>query len=215
MRASNNNILIFGPQGSGKGTQGQMLSEILNIPHISTGAIFRQLKHDDSDLAHKVTNILESGQLVPNQITNEVIKERLEKNDCRAGFVLDGYPRNIAQANYLQDNFNINYVILINLPDREGVNRISKRRMCTNGHSYHPEYAPPKTDGKCDIDALPLFQRDDDKEEAIKKRLAIYHQETKPIIDLYRESGLNIVEIDGRPPIAEVNLEIKHKLKLI
>lgn len=214
MRASKHNILIFGSQGSGKGTQGQMLSEALSIPHISTGTIFRQLKNDNSKPARKVTSILESGQLVPDKITNEVIKERLEKNDCQAGFILDGYPRNITQADFLKNNFDITHVIVINLPDDAGVNRISKRRVCANGHSYHPEYAPPKTDSKCDIDALPLFQRDDDKEEAIKKRLSIYHRETKPIIALYRESGLNIVEINGRPAIDEVTKEIKAKLKI-
>lgn len=211
---SNHNILIFGPQGSGKGTQGQMLSDLLNVPHVSTGAIFRQLKNDDSGLARQVAKILQTGHLVPDEVTNKVIKERLEKADCQPGFILDGFPRNLAQADFLKNNFDITHVIVIDLPDADGISRISKRRMCAGGHSYHPDYAPPKTDGQCDIDGLPLFQRDDDKETAIKKRLAIYHAETEPITAHYRELGLNIIDIDGRPPIDAVSREIKAKIGL-
>ena len=201
------NILIFGPQGSGKGTQAQMLSKLLNIPHISTGTIFRQIQ--------TVKNYLNQGKLVPDSYVNKLVADRLRQIDCKGGFILDGYPRNKAQADFLLEQTKIDYVIEIKLSDADGIFRIAKRRMCAKGHSYHPKFAPPKKDGICDIDGLPLFQRDDETEEAIKERRAIYHSETEPLIKNLKKRGIKILEIDGRPAIEEVGQEIKNKLNFL
>lgn len=198
------NIIIFGPQGSGKGTQAQMLSKLLDIPHISTGTIFRQIQ--------LVKSYLDQGKLVPDSYVNKLVADRLGQSDCKRGFVLDGYPRNKAQADFLIAQTKIDYIIEIKLSDADGIFRISKRRMCANGHSYHLKFAPPKADGICDIDGLHLFQRDDETEEAIKQRLAIYHSETEPLVDYLRKRGIKILKIDGRPAIEEVSREIIERI---
>ncbi|MFH1713194.1 MAG: nucleoside monophosphate kinase [Candidatus Jacksonbacteria bacterium] len=209
---NNFKIIIFGPQGSGKGTQAQMLSKLFDVPHISTGTVFRQIQQDDSDFAKLVRSYLDQGKLVPDSHVNKLVANRLKQSDCKGGFILDGYPRNRAQADFLLKQTKIDYVIVIKLPDADGIFRISKRRVCANGHSYHPKFAPPKSDGICDIDSLPLFQREDETEKAIKQRLAIYHNETEPLIEDLRKRGVKILEIDGRPAIEEVREEIKKKL---
>lgn len=209
------NFLIFGPQGSGKGTQAQVLADLLKIPHISTGAIFRLMQTTDTPLAREVTSYLQQGKLVPDEVTNRVMLDRLGQADCQPGFILDGYPRTLVQADFLQQHSVIDYVILIDLPDEEGVRRIGKRRQCANGHTYHPDYAPALAEGICDIDGLPLYQRDDETEAAITERLANYHRETEPIIARFRQARLNVIDIDGRPAIAEVSREIREKLVLI
>jgi adenylate kinase len=212
------NILIFGPQGSGKGTQAQMLSKLLNIPHISPGVIFRQIQKEQgrfgADFAKLVQSYLDQGKLVPDEHTNKLVIDRISQPDCQHGFILDGYPRNKFQADFLTKQTDIGYIIVINLPDKEGVTRIADRRVCENGHSYHKKFAPSKEEGICDFDGLPLYQRSDETEEAIKKRLEIYHRETEPLIDDFRAQGVKIIEIDGRPSIEEVSREIKRKLNL-
>lgn len=206
------NIIIFGPQGSGKGTQAQMLSKLLDIPHISTGAIFRQIQSAESADARLLKSYLNQGKLVPDKYANKLVIDRISQNDCKRGFVLDGYPRNQAQADFLSKHAKIDCVIEIRLSDADGIFRISKRRMCKNGHSYHLRFAPPKKDGICDVDGLQLFQRDDETEEAIKQRLAIYHSKTEPLIDYLRKRGIKILEIDGRPAIEEVSREIIERI---
>jgi len=208
------NILIFGPQGSGKGTQAQMLSKLLNVPHISPGVIFRQIQQEKTELARQIQKILDQGKLVPDEHTNRLVIDRISQPDCECGFILDGYPRNKFQADCLVKQTNIDYVIVINLPDKEGIRRIADRRVCKNGHSYHKKFAPPKKAGICDIDGLPLYQRSDETEKAIKARLAIYHSQTEPLVDDFRSAGIKIIEIDGRPKIAEVSREIKEKFEL-
>jgi len=209
-------IIIFGPQGSGKGTQAQMIAKKLQIPHISTGVIFRQIKKENSNSAigQKIAKILDLGNLIPDNLTNKLISERLNKPDCQRGFILDGYPRNKTQFDYLKKNIKINYIIVIDLPVQVGIQRIAGRRVCKNGHSYHLKFKPPKTDGICDIDGLPLFARTDETPKALKKRLEIYQKQTKPLIKKYQKLNSKIIHINGLPPIKQVSKEIKAKMKI-
>ena len=197
-------ILIFGPQGSGKGTQAEMLSQALGIPHISPGAMYRQIQQENSEFSRLVADYLNQGELMPDHYTNQLVQKRLASPDCARGFILDGYPRNRAQADALNAHTAIDYIIELQLPDEIGVERIAGRRVCPNGHTYHLTYSPPQRKGGCDQDGLPLKQREDETEEGIQQRLAIYHTETEPLIELYRSRGVPVIEVDGRPTIEEV-----------
>ena len=173
----------------------------------------RKIQNDDSRLAKDITHYLDRGELVPDELTNKLIAVRLEKPDCKAGFILDGYPRNKNQAEFLSKTSQITILLVINLSDEEGVKRLSDRLMCDNGHSYHLHFAPPQKNGFCDVDGLPLFRRSDETAQAIKQRLSIYHQETEPLIDYYRrQPAVQIIDIDGNPPIPQVYQEIEKKL---
>ncbi len=199
-----NNIVIMGPQGSGKGTQADILSEKLNIPHISTGEIFRENIKNETELGKKISSLVKTGSLVPNEITNEITKERLEKKDCANGFILDGFPRNLAQAEFLDKIININLVINVSINDAEAIKRITQRRTCPQCQKiYHLIYNPPKQENTCDKCNEKLIVREDDKEEAVKKRLAIYNEQTKPLIQYYKDKKI-YQEIDGSPTIKEV-----------
>lgn len=197
-------ICLFGPQGSGKGTQAERLIETYGVPHLSPGNIFRKAIADQTELGKQVKSILDSGQLVPNEVTNGLMKERLEQEDALDGFVLDGYPRNEGQAAALDSMTSLTHVLLIHISDEESVNRISRRRVCLEcGSTYHLDYKPSKEEGICDEEGKDLVQRDDDKPEAIKKRLEIYHAETKPLLERYEERGL-LQRIDGMQSIEKV-----------
>ncbi|MCK5460261.1 adenylate kinase [Candidatus Parcubacteria bacterium] len=201
------NILIFGAQGSGKGTQADLLSKKLKIPHITVGDIFRLIIKKENKLGKILASYLNKGKLAPNEITNRIIAERLKKPDVARGFILDGYPRNKVQANFLDKILAIDKVIEIKVSDKEAVKRIKNRRMCYCGRTYHLKYNPPKKDGICDECGKKLYQRDDDKPKEIKERLRIYHKETEPIITDYKKRG--IVEIvEGERPIQEIHLNI-------
>lgn len=198
------NICIFGPQGSGKGTQAEKLVETYGIPQISPGNMFRKAIADQTELGKKVDDILKAGNLVPNEVTNALMKERLEQEDALDGFVLDGYPRNENQADALDGMVPLHYVFVIDITDEESIQRISQRRVCLEcGTTYHLDAKPPKKEGVCDVDGKELVQREDDKPEAIKKRLEIYHAETEPLLRRYEERGI-LHRIDGMQPIDNV-----------
>jgi len=204
-------IIMLGPQGSGKGTQADMLTAKLGIPKISTGDIFRQNIKDGTELGQKVKAIIDEGKLVPDELTNDIMKNRIKEPDCANGFILDGYPRNLFQAEALDKVTQITHVLEVYIPDKESVKRISGRRSCHCGRVYHLEYNPPKNDEVCDDCGEKLYIRDDDKPEAIQERLKIYHEQSEPLVEYYKEKGVH-VRIDGLPPIEEVSKEIVEKL---
>lgn len=203
-----NNIIIMGPQGSGKGTQADILSQKLSIPHVSTGEIFRENIKNQTELGKKIDSIVKSGALVPDEITNEITKERLELPDCANGFILDGFPRNLVQAEFLDKIKTISLVLEVFVDDEEAIKRITQRRTCLKCQKiYHLTYNPPKNDEICDLCGQKLIVREDDKKESVKRRLAIYHEQTKPLIDYYKTKNI-YQEIDGAPPIPEVTAQI-------
>ena len=205
-------LMIIGPQGSGKGTQAKKLSLKYNIPHISTGDIFRENIKNETELGKMAQEIINQGKLVPDDITFNIIKKRLEEEDCKNGYILDGFPRNIEQANMLESFKETDFAVNITVKDKEAVERIAGRRTCINGHVYHITLNPPKNMGVCDIDGKPLFQRDDDKPEVIRKRLKLYHEKTKPLIDYYTTLGKTI-NINGEQPIEKVFKDIVKALE--
>jgi adenylate kinase len=185
------NICLFGPQGSGKGTQAEKLSAWLGLPHVSPGNIFRKAVADHTDLGTQVEAIINAGKLVPNDVTNALMRERLQQEDALMGFILDGYPRNEEQAVALDSMTNLTHVFVIDIPDDETIRRISRRRVCTScGATYHLEFKPPMQTDICDNCGSALILRDDDQPEAIRQRLAIYHAETEPVFSRYEQRGI-------------------------
>lgn len=198
------NICLFGPQGSGKGTQAQLVSDWLGIPHVSPGNIFRKAVSEHSDLGKQVESIINAGKLVPNDVTNALMRERLLQEDALMGFILDGYPRNEDQAVALDSMASLTHVIVIDISDEETIQRISNRRVCTScGATYHLESKPSMQQNTCDVCGKELMQRDDDKPEAIRQRLAIYHSATKPLFARYEERGI-LHRVDGAGSIESV-----------
>jgi adenylate kinase len=184
-------LLIFGPQGSGKGTYASRLSPQLGIPHISTGDIFRAEIAAGSELGRKVDGMIKEGKLVPDSIVVEVVKKRIAQPDAKKGFIFDGFPRTKAQAEALDKLVKIDGVINLQVPDEILIARISARVQCrAAGHIYNLLTLKPKVAGKCDQDGSPLYQRADDTPEAIKKRLATYHEQSAPLLNHYRKKGL-------------------------
>lgn len=207
------NIVLIGPQGSGKGTQAKLISEKYGIPHISTGDIFREIREDDSELGRKVRKLIDSGSLVDDDTTNQIVKQRLKKKDCKNGFILDGYPRNLGQAKYLDGILKINYVVDVEISDKVAVDRLSSRLTCRSCNAvYNTITNPPKKENICDKCNGKLYQRDDDKPGAIKERLKTYHTQTKPLIDYYKNKRV-LVEVDGREAIDKVFSDITEKIK--
>lgn len=203
------NILLFGPQGSGKGTQGEKLSEWLKLPLVVTGNIFRINIKEQTDLGIMAQEYINKGELVPDEVTNKMIGERLEQADCEYGFILDGFPRSLVQAAAIRTYKEISHLLHITISDDEAISRIVGRRTCIeNGHVYHVVYNPPKQEGICDLDGSKLEQRKDDTAEALKKRLEIYHQETEPILEYYRTQNV-VHDINGEQPIADVWKDIQ------
>lgn len=197
-------VCMFGPQGSGKGTQSKRISEDFGIPHLSTGDIFRKAISENTELGQQIQSILKEGKLVPSEVTNAVMKERLQREDCVDGFILDGYPRNLIQAEALDAVTALSHVIVIDIPDAESVHRLSRRRVCPGcSATYHLDYNAPKTESTCDVCGHELEQREDDQPEAIQQRLDIYHSETEPLIKRYEDRGI-VFRIDGTQSIADV-----------
>ena len=193
------NIVLLGPPGAGKGTGAALLKKELDVPHISTGDIFRENIKNGTELGKKVESILASGGLVPDEVTIEMVKDRLSKDDTASGYILDGFPRTIAQAEALDGIDTIDHVLNFVLSTEEIVKRLSGRRLCkSTGRIYHIVSNPPKVDGIDDETGEPLIQRDDDKPEAIKHRLEVYEAQTAPLIDYYRKKG-NLMDVDSSP----------------
>ena len=206
------NIILIGPQGSGKGTQAKFIAKEYALPHVSTGDMLRGIREEDSDLGRQVKELMDNGTLVPDKITNEVVRERLAKHDCKEGFILDGYPRNIGQARYLSGIRNIDYVIDVEISDQEAVKRLSSRLTCKGcGSVYNTITNPPKKESLCDKCDGELFQRDDDRPDAIMNRLEIYHKQTQPLIEFYKRQGI-LIEVNGERDISSVFKDIKHKI---
>jgi len=211
-------VILFGPPGSGKGTQGKMIAEEIGIPHIATGDIMRQAISDGTELGLKVKEFVGKGLLVPDEIVIQIIEERLKKDDTKNGFILDGFPRTIPQAVALDELFqkiNIqNYkVIWLDVPDEEIVKRISGRRTCKNCQAvYNIYFNPPKVDGICDVCGGELFIREDDKEEKVKKRLEVFREQTLPLIDYYQKKGKKIIKVSGVGSVDEIKGRIKMEI---
>ncbi|QLC49298.1 adenylate kinase [Methanolobus zinderi] len=202
------NIVLFGPPGAGKGTQAKELSQKYDIPHISTGDILRANVREGTELGLKAKEYMDKGELVPDQVLIGLIKDRLEEPDCEKGYLLDGYPRTIPQADALEDILGeiskpLDVVINIDVSDEEVVKRISGRRTCSCGESYHVMFNPPEKEGLCNACGAQLYQRDDDSEDVVRQRLAVYNEKTKPLINYYEEKGL-LVNVDGNGSVDKV-----------
>lgn len=209
-------LILMGPPGSGKGTQAAFLSNELGIPHISTGDMFRKAIRDNTELGIKAKGYMDAGKLVPDAVTIGIVKERLQEPDCREGFLLDGFPRTIAQAEALDGileslNLQLDAVIDIQVPREDLLTRLTGRRMCKCGASYHIAFSPPKQSGCCDKCYGELYQRQDDTEETINSRLDVYNEQTKPLIEFYAEQGL-LKSINGNQKIEKVLSEIGRSL---
>jgi adenylate kinase len=203
-------IVLVGPPGAGKGTQAALLAENLGIPHISTGDLFRANIERGTELGLEAQRYMREGRLVPDAITVGMAADRMSQPDAANGFLLDGFPRNIAQAEALDKQLRetglaLDAVLDLEVPEDEVVRRIAGRRMCRedSSHIFHVEYSKPKTEGVCDICGGELYQREDDSEETVRKRLEVYHQETEPIIDYYREQDL-VVTLSALGAVPEV-----------
>lgn len=212
------NLILVGPPGVGKGSQAKILAKDLNLPHISTGDMFRKHFAELTPLGKKAKDYTDQGLLVPDDVTNEMVNERLQEDDCVNGFILDGYPRNVNQANYLNNILNelgkkLDCVIDIESDEETIVKRLTGRRVCTTcGAVYHIENNPPKVEGICDICGNKLIQRVDDQEATVRTRLKVYNDETFPLIDYYRNKNLLLV-VNGNQTIDEVAQEIIKVLK--
>ena len=203
------NLIFLGPPGAGKGTLAVKAVEILGIPQISTGSIFRTAIADGTPLGLKVKAIIDAGKLVDDETTIALVKERLTKDDVKKGYILDGFPRTIPQAEALAGFSKVDKVINFDIPDSGVLERLGGRRVCRKcGYNFHAVFNPPKKEGVCDHCGGEVYIRDDDKPEAVQKRLEVYRAQTAPLIDYYRGKGL-LLDIDARPMVDQIVINFK------
>jgi len=206
-------IVLLGPPGVGKGTQAKLIAESTGLPHVSSGDLFRENIKDETDLGKLAQSFINKGELVPDRVTIRMIRDRLSRQDCKDGCLLDGFPRNTIQAESLESllsesNGKVNYVHYITASEAMLICRLSGRWTCkAQGHVFHEKHNPPQNTGVCDMDGSQLYQRDDDRAEAIPRRIQVYFAQTAPLIDYYRERGL-LSEIDGAQPIEKVTADL-------
>lgn len=210
-------LLIMGAPGAGKGTQAALIKEAYNIKHISTGDMFRKAISEKTPTGIEAKSYIDQGKLVPDSVTNKLVRERLSEKDCENGFLLDGYPRNLAQAEELDKilkdlGIKLDAVINVSVDDNFLIERITGRRTCTKcGASYHVSFNKPKVEGICDECGSTLIQRPDDSEETIKNRLSVYYEKTKPVLDYYEAQNI-VKNVDGIGEINEIFEKIKKEL---
>jgi adenylate kinase len=206
------NLIFLGPPGAGKGTLAAKAVDILKLPHISTGAIFRSAIAAKSPLGLKVKAIIDAGKLVDDETTIELVKERLAQDDAQKGYILDGFPRTIPQAEALAGFSAVDKVVNFDIPDTGVLERLGGRRVCRKcGHNFHVIFDKPTKDGVCDHCGGEVYTRDDDREEAVAKRLEVYRSQTAPLTDFYRKKGL-LIDVDARPAVDEVVKNFKQAL---
>lgn len=202
-------IIMLGAPGAGKGTQAKMIAEKYGLPHISTGDIFRANIKNGTELGKEAKEYMDKGLLVPDELTVRLLLDRVAQDDCKNGYVLDGFPRTIPQAEVLDEKLSelgekVDYAINVDVPDENIVNRMSGRRACLNcGATYHIVSIPPKKEGICDVCGSELVLRDDDRPETVQNRLKVYHEQTQPLIDFYEKRGV-LRSVDGTLPMEEV-----------
>lgn len=212
-------IILLGPPGAGKGTQAEIICKNFSIPHISTGDMLREAIANETATGKIAKEIMDAGNLVPDDVIVSMVKERIKKEDCRNGFLFDGFPRTIPQADALENQeIFVNVVLELTLKDELIINRMSGRRVHQpSGRSYHLEFNPPEKDGVDDVTGEPLIQRDDDKPETVKNRLEVYWEQTNPLILYYRsksvQTDLKYIEIDGSKSMEKVSSQIQAALE--
>ncbi len=208
------NLILLGPPGAGKGTQAERLTDDFNVPYIATGNMLREAVREETELGRAAKAYMDAGDLVPDDVITAVILEAIESADARDGFILDGFPRTVGQADALAEGMGehdreLTAAILIEVPDEEVMRRLSGRRVSVKtGRVYHVEFDPPKHEGRCDVDGSRLVQRDDDKPETVRRRLEVYHAQTEPLITLYEDKGL-LRRFDGMRSQTEVHDHIR------
>ena len=212
------NLILLGPPGAGKGTQAENLTADFGLPYLATGDMMRAAREEDTDLGRDIKRIIAAGELVPDDVVCKVLLERVDA-EGDDGFLLDGFPRTVGQADVLASALQrrgrkLTAVLLIDAADDVIIQRLAGRRVCSNGHVYHVDFNKPKHDGVCDIDGTKLVQRDDDKPETIEKRLAVYHEQTEPLVERYEEEGL-LRRFDGTRPADEVHRHIRATLAVL
>ena len=212
-------IVLVGPPGAGKGTQAAFLAKNLSIPHISTGDLFRANISQQTELGKLAKSYMDAGNLVPDEVTIGMAKDRMEQPDAEGGFLLDGFPRNVSQAEALDEmlqseSMKLDAVLDLEVPEEEVVKRIAGRRICRkdSSHVFHVTYSQPKKEGVCDVCGGELYQRDDDSEETVRTRLEVYHTQTEPIIDYYKAQGL-VVTISALGKVEEVTARAMEALQ--
>ena len=202
-------IIMLGAPAAGKGTQAKMIADKYAVPHVSTGDIFRANIKNGTELGMEAKKYMDQGQLVPDELTVKILLDRVAQDDCKNGYVLDGFPRTIPQAEVLDEALTklgdkIDFAINVDVPDENIIKRMSGRRACVNcGATYHIEHVPPKTEGICDRCGKELILRDDDKPETVKNRLKVYHDQTQPLIDFYTKKGI-LKSVDGTKDMNDV-----------
>jgi adenylate kinase len=206
-------IVLLGPPGAGKGTQAKAISAKLNLPHISSGDIFRENLKNQTELGLLAAGFINKGELVPDDVTIAMIRDRLSRPDCHEGALLDGFPRTPPQAEALASMLadlhgKVKSVPYISVPEETLIERLAGRWTCrTAGHVFHEKYNPPKKQGVCDIDGSELYQREDDKTDTVKRRIRVYLEQTQPLIEYYTRQKL-LVEVDGKQPIEQVTKDL-------